>query len=120
VTSLDIFRHTAEFKTFRASEVIFEEGQIGDAMYVVQEGQVEIRRGGQVLDRHGPGGVFGEMAIIERAPRSASAVAATDCKVVPIDERRFLYLIQHTPFFAIQIMRVMSERLRRMIAMQQS
>ncbi|HEU5100134.1 MAG TPA: Crp/Fnr family transcriptional regulator [Roseiflexaceae bacterium] len=61
----------------------------------------------------GPGGIVGEMALIDDRPRSATAVAATDCRLVPIDERRFTFLVQQTPMFALAVMRVMAERLRR-------
>jgi CRP-like cAMP-binding protein len=58
------------------------------------------------------GGIFGELAIVDGAPRSLSATAATDCDVVRIDEKRFRYLVQETPYFAQEVMRVMAERLR--------
>ena len=61
----------------------------------------------------GAGGVFGEMALIESGVRSAKAVARTDCALVPIDERRFSFLFQQTPQFALQVMKIMAERLRR-------
>jgi CRP/FNR family transcriptional regulator, cyclic AMP receptor protein len=52
------------------------------------------------------------MALLDHKPRSACATAKTDCRVVQVDQRRFLYLIQNTPFFAIEVMTVMSDRLR--------
>ena len=54
------------------------------------------------------------MALIDRASRSANAVAATDCEVVPIDERLFVILVQDAPYFALDVMRVLAERLRAM------
>jgi CRP-like cAMP-binding protein len=54
------------------------------------------------------------MALIDHSPRSASARAKTDCQLVPIDEARFKYMIQQTPFFAIEVMRVITRRLRHM------
>ena len=110
--SMELFRNTDQFESHLAGQEIFAQGDIGKAMYVVKEGQVDIRRGDTVIDSLGPGAIFGEMAIIEQAPRSAAAVAATDCQVTPIDERRFLFLIQQTPYFAVQVMRVMSQRIR--------
>ncbi len=59
------------------------------------------------------GGVFGEMALIDKAPRSATAVAVTDSQVVAVGEKRFMYLIQQTPYFALEIMHVLADRLRR-------
>jgi CRP-like cAMP-binding protein len=52
------------------------------------------------------------MALIDNSPRSATAIAKTDCKVVPLDQRRFQFLVQETPFFALQVMTIMATRLR--------
>jgi CRP/FNR family cyclic AMP-dependent transcriptional regulator len=82
----------------------------------VKEGEVDIVVRDRVIDTLGPGGILGEMALIERKPRSATAIARTDCKLVPISEKRFIFLIQQAPLFALQVMRVMAERLRRMNA----
>ncbi len=54
------------------------------------------------------------MALIDHAPRTATAIAMSDCKLVPIPEKRFLFMVQQTPHFALQIMKVMAERLRKM------
>jgi len=101
------------FESYRAGDTIFEEGQAGDRMYAVRAGTVEIVRGEQLLERVETGEVFGEMALIERGPRSAGARARTDCTVVPIDEKRFLFLVQQTPHFALTLMKVFADRLRR-------
>jgi CRP/FNR family cyclic AMP-dependent transcriptional regulator len=83
-------------------------------MYVVKEGEVEVLVRDRVVETIGPRGILGEMALIDRNPRSASALAKTDCQLVPIDEARFTYLVQQTPYFAIEVMRVMARRLRQM------
>lgn len=111
-TTIDLFRKE-EATHFAAGEVIFREGEIGEAMYAIQEGEVELRIGDAVLEVLGPGQIVGEMALVDHSPRSATAVARTDCKVVVVPEKRFLFLVQQTPFFALQVMRVMAERLRR-------
>jgi CRP-like cAMP-binding protein len=112
----DLYRNAGPAIAFAAGQTIFSEGDAGEVMYVVKEGEVEIRRGERVIETHGPGNIFGEMAIIEDAPRSADAVAKTDVELVPINQRRFMYLVQQTPYFAIQMMEVMSARLRRSMA----
>jgi CRP-like cAMP-binding protein len=56
--------------------------------------------------------IFGEMALIDDAPRSATAVAKTDVELVPISEKQFLFLVSQTPFFALKVMRVLARRLR--------
>ena len=109
--SLSIFRN-AETTGYRAGDLIFSTGDPGKAMYVVFEGEVEIKVGGKVVDCISPGSIFGEMALIDNSPRSATAVAKTDCKIVPLDQRRFQFLVQETPFFALQVMSIMANRLR--------
>lgn len=105
--------HAEDYVTFRAGTRIFEEGQPGDYMYAVVEGEVEIVSKGKVLETTGAGGIVGELALLDRSKRSASAIARTDCRLVPVDEKRFQYMVQQTPFFALQVMRIMAERLRR-------
>jgi CRP-like cAMP-binding protein len=62
----------------------------------------------------GTDGFFGEMALVDQAPRSATAVAKTDCIVIPISEKHFLFMIEETPFFALTVLRTLTARLRRM------
>ncbi|HMQ54848.1 MAG TPA: cyclic nucleotide-binding domain-containing protein [Anaerolineae bacterium] len=114
MATIGIFKYEAETKSFPAGEVIFQKGDPGDVMYVIQEGEVQIVYRDQILDTVGPGGVVGEMALVNKSPRSAAAIAKTDCTVVPLDEEAFKRHVHHTPFFAIQVMRVLADRLRRM------
>ena len=113
---LNLFRHSPDTKTVAAGTVLFEPDEPGDVLYVIVSGEVEIRIGGRTVETCGPGGIIGEMALLDRAPRSATAVAVSDTAVVPVDERRFLFLVQQTPFFALNVMRVMADRLRRRTA----
>jgi len=113
---VSVFRFADDFEGFSAGQHIFTAGQPGDTMYVVKEGEVEVVVNGKVLDTVGPGGILGEMALIDKQPRSATAVAKTDCKLVSVNEQRFQRLVQQTPHFAIQVMRVMAQRLRHMDA----
>ena len=82
-------------------------------MYGVLEGQVEIVLNGKVVETVEEGGIFGELAVIDTHIRSATAVAKTACRLAAIDQKRFTYLIQQTPYFAIQVMQVMADRLKR-------
>jgi CRP-like cAMP-binding protein len=111
---MNIFSNAVEFSTFNQGSVIFTEGDPGDCAYAVKSGEVEILVNGKVVDRVLPGGIFGEMALIDQKTRSASVIAATDCQLVSISERQFYLLVQQTPFFALEVMRVMAERLRRL------
>lgn len=109
----DLLKRERDVRSFPACEVIFAEGQLGDCMFVVLEGEVEIRKGTRILETVGAAGVFGEMALIDHEPRSAAAVAKTDCRVVAVGEKRFTLLVQQMPYFALQIMHVLADRLRR-------
>jgi CRP-like cAMP-binding protein len=101
-------------KRFAPGEVVFEEGEKGDAMYIVRTGELTIEKHGKVMETVGPAGVFGEMALIDGSPRSATVRAKTECEVAPINEKTFLFLVHETPFFAIAVMRTLADRLRRM------
>jgi len=99
-------------RAFKAGEVIFNEGEPGHEMFFIQSGRVEIRRGNRVLEILSEKSIFGEMALIDDAPRSATAVAATDVNVVSVGEKQFLFLVSETPFFALNVMRTLVRRLR--------
>ena len=113
-TTLDLFRNETDGEVFAAGQTIFAQGEAGDSMYVVLEGEVELAINGTLREKMGPGEPFGEMALIDRAPRIATAVAVTEVRLAVISEKRFLFLVQQTPYFALQIMKVMAERLRNM------
>lgn len=114
MTSVDIFKNEKNFVVFSAGQTIFEEGQSGDTMFAVKQGEVDIIYREKVLETVHEGGILGEMALVDHHPRSASAVARTDCQLVPINEERFKTLIHTTPFFALQVLRITVDRLRRM------
>jgi CRP-like cAMP-binding protein len=112
--TIEIFRNEADTLTFPAGTAIFNEGDTGHTMYVVVEGEVDLLVKGKLVESLGPGGVLGEMALLDNVPRSAGAIAKTACKLVEINEKRFKFLVQQTPNFALQLMRVVADRLRRM------
>lgn len=114
MATIDLFRNEENALSFTAGAKIFSEGDAGATMFVVVAGEVDLLVKGKLVEHLGPGGVLGEMALLDPVPRSASAIAKTDCKLVPIDEKRFKFLVQQTPNFALQIMRVIADRLRRM------
>ena len=107
-----LFEHAGNVQEFQAGTTIFAEGTPGDVMYVVLDGEVEVRVRRELVEVVGPGEIVGEMALIDAIPRSATTVARSDCRLALVDERRFLFLVQDTPFFALHVMRVLAERLR--------
>ena len=108
-----LFNSSKKVRDYKAGEVVFSEGSVGEAMYVVLEGEVEARVNNKVFPIQ-TGEFFGEMALIDSRPRSATTVAKTDCRLAVVDEREFLFLVQQTPFFGLHVMRVLVERIRAM------
>jgi CRP/FNR family transcriptional regulator, cyclic AMP receptor protein len=102
----------APVREYRAGEVIFREGDPATELFIVKSGTVEIHLGNRLLGTLPERSIFGEMALIDPGPRSATAVAATDATVVPVGEKQFLFLVGRTPHFALNVMRVLVRRLR--------
>lgn len=111
--AMEIFSNEPDVRIFSAGQPIFAEGERGDVMYAVLQGEVELRKAGRVLGTVRHGGIFGEMAIIDTKPRSAAAVAKSDCRVAAIGQKRFSRLVEQTPNFALSLMQVLSDRLGR-------
>ena len=114
---LDLTRLFKQFDgivEFAALSAIFEEGAQGDCMYVLLEGEVTISINGTDIWQLRAGEIFGEMALIDHRPRSATATARTSVRVARIDDARFMFMVQQTPFFSLHVMRVMANRLRAM------
>ena len=99
-------------REYKAGDVIFREGDPAQELYVLKSGTVEIRLGNRLIDTLSERSIFGEMALIDPGSRSATAVAATDATIVPVSEKQFLFLVSHTPYFALTVMRVLVRRLR--------
>jgi CRP/FNR family transcriptional regulator, cyclic AMP receptor protein len=97
---------------FKAGSVIFREGDEARELFVVKSGQVRIQIGNRTITELGPDSIFGEMALIDNEPRSATATAATDVELVAVSEKQFLFLVSQTPYFALRVMRVLAQRLR--------
>lgn len=111
---ISYFQNATDLTTFQAGQTIFKDSELGDLMYVVVEGQVEILVQGKRIETVEKNGIVGEMSLLEEGTtRSATAIAITDCKLKAIDQKYFFYLVQQTPYFAIQVMQVMADRLRR-------
>ena len=98
---------------FDRGKTIVQEGQTGLRMYAVLVGRVAVSiTGSGVVERLGPGGVFGELALVGHTPRLASVVAETDCQLLPINRTAFLLLVKTSPEFAESLLGALAERLR--------
>ena len=103
-------------KVYRDGEEIVRQGEVGDCMYVIQTGQAEAiqgKEGNEVrLAVMGEGDIFGEMALFERMPRSATVRALGDVRVLTIDKKTFLRRVHEDPSLAFRILQKMSYRIR--------
>jgi CRP/FNR family transcriptional regulator, cyclic AMP receptor protein len=110
----ELFRQETDALQLGSGDSLFREGEKGERMYVLLEGEMEILLGDFILETVGPGSLIGEMALIDDSPRTASVVAKTSCRLAEIDRRRFHFLVQQTPHFATHVMKTLADRLRHM------
>ncbi len=101
-----------ESRYFKAGSTVFREGDEAHELFVIKSGKVRIQIGNRTLTELGPDTIFGEMALIDNEPRSATAIAVTDVELVPVGEKQFLFLVSQTPYVALKVMRVLVQRLR--------
>lgn len=109
----DLFKNDSDLIELESGKALFREGEPGDVMYVLVDGEAKIFIGGVLFEKCVPGAVLGEIAVIDKAPRYATVIASSKCKFAQVDDQRFHFLLDETPGFAIAIMRVMAERLKR-------
>lgn len=107
-----LFRDAPRMLQVGAGVVLFRQGDPAELMYVLTKGQARILVGRREVERLEPGAIVGEMALINREPRSATVEAVSDCEFACVDEKRFKFLITETPGFALGVMAVLAERLR--------
>lgn len=111
----DALGHSAEVRYDRG-KVIMVQGQAGAFMYVVVSGRVAISLRGATVERIGPGGVFGEMALVDQAARAADAAAETDCVLLAINRPVFMSLVKTNPVFGVSLLTAVAERVRNLAA----
>jgi len=109
-----LFKFETETVSFSAGDPILKYGEKSEVMFVLIEGEAEIRLGEQVIYTAQAGDLLGELGLIDDSPVSADVTAKTDCRLARIDKHRFLFLVQQTPNFALDVMKVIAERLRAM------
>jgi CRP/FNR family transcriptional regulator, cyclic AMP receptor protein len=99
---------------YAAGRTVIEQGQAGVRMYVVLEGEVAIRIQDSVVEKVGPGGIFGEMALVGGEQRLASVVTETECELLGINRNVFIDLVKSNPGFGVAVLNTVSERARYM------
>jgi CRP-like cAMP-binding protein len=97
---------------YERNKVIVKEGQAGLMMYVVLEGRLAVSIQDKIVEKIGPGGVFGEMALVERTPRLATVISETDCGLLAFGRNTLLDLIKASPDFAVSLLGAVSDRAR--------
>ena len=113
---LALFAEDTKVVNLEPGQELFKKGDSGRDMYVILSGELEVADGNHIFATVGAGEIVGEMALVSNEPRSATVRAISAAAVTPVDERRFLFLIQHAPFFAVSVMQTLSARLKLMNA----
>lgn len=103
-------------KSVYAGETIFKERDPGDSLFIICDGQVSIQRGNKEIATVGPGDCIGEMAVLDRLPRSATAIAMTDVKLLRISADDFAEIALYFPEIALNLLTILAQRLRKTLA----
>ncbi len=109
----ELFRHESDLQNLATGQALFKEGDAGELMYVLISGTAEISVNNRIVETANAGAILGEMAMIDEGTRSATVVAKSECQLLPIAKKRFDFLIQQTPNFAVHMMKVIAMRLRK-------
>jgi CRP-like cAMP-binding protein len=112
MTAPGLFKNAPVHRTVPAGQAVYSEGEHGDHMYRVVDGAVELRKGSTVVAKLGVDDVFGERALIGHQPRDLTAVATVETTLADIDRYLFLFLVDQSPTFALDIMGALASRLR--------
>jgi len=115
MTEIEFFKDSDETESYSAGDQIFVVGVPDGELYYVVVGEVELKFAGKVLETVGKNGIFGEKSLIDNNPHTTTAVAKTDCKIVKVDEKKFLFMVHETPTFALTVMRTMTKRTRKIM-----
>lgn len=112
--TLSVFQRQPDPKNYAAGDIIFHDGDIADLMYGILDGEVDVIVHGKSVETLHAGQVFGVGALVGTTNRTYTAKAKTDCQLAFLDERRFLFAVQETPVFALEVMKSYSDRLRQL------
>ena len=95
-----------------AGKVLIRQGELGDDLMILVKGLVTVERDGEQVNKLGPGEFFGEIALIERGPRTATVTAETPCRLLVLNHRSFHTVMEEFPEVAAQVMLTLAHRLR--------
>jgi len=112
---IDLFFNHIKTRTVSPGEVIFNEGEKGEVMYALIKGTVDLNVNDKVIETIYEHDIFGEGALVQLDhSRSSTAIARTECQIGELNKERFLFLVQETPLFALEVIRSLSTRLRKL------
>ena len=115
VKTIELFQKPPSPQTFSRGEVIFQAGERGDVIYGIISGEVEIWVDDKVVETIHKGDIFGEGSLVHLDhQRDSKAIAKTDSLLALLDRERFMFAVQQTPMFALEVMKSYSDRLRRL------
>ena len=115
VQTVKLYQRPPSPQTFAQGEVIFTEGEQGELMYGVIRGEVEMCVNGKVVETIFEGDIFGQGALVHQDhKRTSTAIAKIDCQLAFLNRTHFLFAVQQTPMFALEVMRSYSDRFRRL------
>jgi len=114
---LGLFSGEASPVTLQAGQVLFRKGDTAHSMYIVLSGEVRVGDEGPMAHKLSAGAIVGEMGLIDHAPRSATVTALTAATFAEVDEKRFLFMVRETPAFALNVLRLLTHRLRRTLTL---
>ncbi len=114
LTALESKLESATVVRFHEGRQIMKEGHPGTTMYIVLEGRVTIAIDNKIVEKLVAGGVFGEMALVDQSPRTASALARTDCALLSINRQALIALVKSDPAIGMAMMRCVADRIRYM------
>lgn len=112
--TVQVLQHHTEPTRVPAGETIFKEGETGDRMFGIIEGDVELSINGRSIEVLSAGDVFGIGALVhEDHLRASTAIAKTDCTIAALDRQHFMFAVQSSPVFALEVIRSYSDRFRK-------
>ncbi len=115
IETIKILLNSSNIKSLTAGEIIFQQGTEGKVMYGIIEGEVEMLVNDKIVETIQQGDVFGQGALLHSDHlRTSTARAKADCKIAVLDQEHFLFAVQETPLFALEVMRSYSDRFRRL------
>jgi CRP-like cAMP-binding protein len=109
---LERIAKASEEITMTAGSMITDQGQTGREAFVVLEGTVTVKRNGKKVASLGPGTVVGELSLLDHGPRTATVICETECKLLLLDQRHFMGVLEQVPTLSHKMLATLAGRIR--------